>query len=222
MGKTHTAQVRKMYLLGVHNDTNVSVGMHTMDLAFITAFYTLKSVKRKNYAVQLSARGFVCGLSLDALVDGNKKSYHYQAKSAHVLEESHLALKRGESIRKLTVGYTDSAIVGLELFTETQRVRIGDCDHAEYRAEADYLEANAAIIGFDACFGEDRLVELSLFIAPLQKVEGIEKMTKPYLNASSFALVDEDFYQMMKQQQKDQVVIKSAFKETKIRKMKSA
>lgn len=201
MGKRHSAQVRKTYLLGVHNDTNVSVSMHTMDLAYMSAFYELKSVRCSQYAVHLSTRGYLCGLSLEALADESKKSFHFVAKSATLLEEVRLTVKKGESIRRAVVAYSDTAITGLELSTETQKVVIGDIDNSEYRAEADYFEAKAAIIGFDVCFGADRVVELSLFLAPLQRNDGLEKLTKPYLNGSSFALVDEEFYRLMKQQQ---------------------
>lgn len=209
-------------MLGVHNETNVSVPMHTLDLAYIASYYTLRTVKGTPYSVYLSIRGMICGLATQALIDGQKKEYHYVAKGAKVLEEVELTLKKGESLRKLTVAYTDNAITGLLFMTELQKVKIGDLDHSEFTSEADYFEAESAILGFDATFGADRMVELTLIIAPIHRETTTgAALTKPYLNGSSFALVDENFYQFMKQQN-DQHLMKSVFRESReLRRLKS-
>lgn len=49
MSSGYAAQVKKLYVLGVHNDSNVSVQMHTLDLNYISPFYSLKSVAGECY-----------------------------------------------------------------------------------------------------------------------------------------------------------------------------
>lgn len=164
--------------------------------------------------MSISSRGYICGLQIDALSEGDRKLFRYVAKSAVILEESQITLKKGEFLRKVLIGYTDTAICGLQFFSDTQKMKIGEIDKCDHQTEADFSESETAIIGFDACFSPDRLVELSLFSAPLQKKAKRMPLTKPYLNGSSFALVNEDFYKEMKQKT-DQNLIKSVFKESK-------
>jgi hypothetical protein len=209
-------------MLGVHNDTNVSVPMHTLDLAYVASYYTLRTVKGMSSSAYLSVRGTICGLAMESYIDGQRKNYNYIAKGAKVLEEVELTVRKGESLRKLTVSYSDNAITGLQFVTELQKVKIGDLDHSEHTSEADYFAEDIAILGFEATFGADRMVELSLIIAPIHhETTAAAPLTKPYLNGSSFALVDENFYEQMKQQN-DLHQLKSVFKESKEhRKMKS-
>ena len=216
------SQVRETYMVGVHNETNVSVPMRTMDLSYVASYFTLRSVKGHFSVVYLSTRGMICGIQTDASVDNQRKTYGYICKSCKVLEEKTLSLRKGESLRKLTVSYTDTAIVGMSFVTELQKLKIGELDHSDYTTEADHFSTESAILGFAATFGADRLVELGLIVAPiLRDLTAGVPLTKPYVNGSSFALVDENFYEMMKQQN-DHYLVQSVFKESKTwRKLKS-
>ncbi len=213
MGTHYTAQAKKVYLLGVHNDTNSNVQIHTLDLTIVSTFYSLRQVTGTSHAVSLSSRGYICGLEVEGTLDGQKKVTKHIAREAKVLEQATIVLKKGDVLRKVILGSSESAITGMQLFSETQKISLGSLDHSERVTELDYLDADIAIIGFDMYFGVDRLVELSVITAPTQKHVDIP-MTKPYLNNSSFALVNEDFYEKMRDKQ-DQMMIKSVFKESK-------
>ena len=213
MGTVYTAQAKKVYFLGVHNDTTGTVQVHTLDLALLCTFYALKQVTCIGYVVYWSSRGYLCGLNVEGVIDGQKSATKYTARDAVVLEQASITLKKGDMLRKILVGSSEKAITGLQLFSDTQKLSLGTLDQSERVSELDYFETDTAIVGFDVYFGADRMVEMSVITAPIQKNVNLP-MTKPYLNSSSFALVNEDFYEKMKDKQ-DQHMIKSVFRESR-------
>lgn len=109
------------------------------------------------------------GFEIRMLSDYELTKVSHIAQSKEVTAQSGIKFNEGEHIQKVLFGYDEKAIRGLRLLTNKQKIKLGAVYESEFLVESNKFDSESAIIGFNFVFGEDRIVEISVFSAPLKK-----------------------------------------------------
>ena len=109
------------------------------------------------------------GFEISMVVENEKTTIAHIAKKKDITSQSGIHFQEDEHILKIIIGYDDKAIKELRVFTNKQKIRLGPLYKADFTTEIDKIDANAAIIGFQMVFSDDRIVEISTFSAPFTK-----------------------------------------------------
>ena len=108
------------------------------------------------------------GFEIRMLSDHELTKVSHIAQSKEVTAQSGIKFNEGEYIQKVIFGYDEKAIRGLRLLTNKQKIKLGAVYESEFVVESNKFDSESAIIGFNFVFGEDRIVEISVFSAPLK------------------------------------------------------
>lgn len=109
------------------------------------------------------------GFEIRMIVDNDPVRIGHIAKNKEVTSQSGIRFHENEHIYKLVVDYDDRALRGIRIFTDQQLIALGPSYESDFYVECDKSENDNAIIGFLLVFSEDRIVELSAFLAPVTK-----------------------------------------------------
>ena len=102
------------------------------------------------------------------LVDHEKHKIG-KRKKHEATSQSKIVFDNDEHILKVEIDYDDRAILGIRISTNEQIIALGPYHESEFFTEYSVPDNLTAIIGFHIMYGADRIVEISLFQAPLSK-----------------------------------------------------
>ena len=90
-------------------------------------------------------------------------------KKHETTSQSKIVFDNDEHILRVELDYDDRAILGIRISTTQQLISLGPHHHSEFFTEYSVPDNSTAIIGFQVVYSSDRIVEISLFEAPLKK-----------------------------------------------------
>lgn len=147
-----------------------------------------------------------------------QKIIGFKAQKAKVKEKLYLELHKNEDLKRITIGYDESAVIGVVLETEIQKKSLGNVMEGEFLTEINHLGTGLAIVGFEASFDLGKMIELSVLSAPISKTNKHPAVYRRYKTDCSFAIVNEELYareRYLSNILRDEREITSAFTEYK-------
>ena len=108
--------------------------------------------------------GFEIGLMVD-----HERQRIGRRKKHEVTSQSKIIFDNDEHILRVELDYDDRAILGIRISTTAQLISLGPHHNSEFFTDYSVPDNSTAIIGFQIIYSSDRIVEISLFEAPLKK-----------------------------------------------------
>lgn len=138
----------------------------------------------------------------------------YMANKKDIKSQSGIKFNENEHILRIIIGYDDKAIRGIRLMTNMQKIKLGTVYDCDFIAESDKMNTDKAIIGFQFVFGEDRIVEISIFSAPVnKKLENFSKNAlKKQNSVANFNSILFTVKKPKKPKKANEDILKSTFK----------
>lgn len=111
----------------------------------------------------------LCGFDMRMIIEQEQTRISHIPKKLPVTSQSGIKLRSDEYIQNVEMDYDEKAIRGIRISTDEQLISLGPIGESDFYAKFDKPDIGWAIIGFQFVFGDDRIVEVSVFSAPLNK-----------------------------------------------------